>query len=122
MSNPTFRVTPQLPAIEVPKGTSAAYANVVRIAHMPSEMVFDFALKLPGNEPASVTARVLMSPLSAKLFHRALSENIGKYEKLFGEIRIPGLDNLEEYSKLFRPPHQPGGDADPAPEGTKQED
>jgi hypothetical protein len=116
MTNPTFRVASQLPAIEVPQGTTAAYANVVRIAHMPSEMVFDFALKLPGSQPASVTARVMMSPLSAKLFHRALTENIAKYEKLFGEIRIPGLENLEEYSKLFRPPQQPGDEAASEPE------
>ena len=108
MSQPTFRVAPKVPSINVPDGTRAAYANVVRIAHMPSEMVFDFALKLPGAEPANVTARVMMSPLSAKLFHRSLTENINKYEKLFGEIKIPGLDNLEEYSKLFRPPQQPG--------------
>lgn len=113
MSTPTFRVTPQLPAIDVPEGTTAAYANVVRIAHMPSEMVFDFALKLPGPQAAAVTARVLMSPLSAKLFHRALTENLAKYEQLFGEIRIPGLENLEEYSKLFRPPKQGSGDAEP---------
>jgi hypothetical protein len=73
-------------------------------------MVFDFALKLPGATPADVTARVMMSPLSAKLFHRALTENINKYEKMFGEIKIPGMDNLEEYSKLFRPPQQPGGE------------
>ncbi|HUF39481.1 MAG TPA: DUF3467 domain-containing protein [Anaerolineales bacterium] len=114
MTNPTFRVAQQLPLIEVPEGMGAAYANVVRIAHMPTEMVFDFALKLPGTDPAMVTARVMMSPLSAKLFHRALTENIAKYEKLFGEIRIPGFDHLEDYSKLFRPP--PGAEPEPDPE------
>jgi len=121
MTKPSFRVAAQMPVIDVPEGTIAAYANVVRIAHMPSEMVFDFALKLPGTQPASVTARVMMSPLSAKLFHRALTENIAKYEKLFGEIRIPGLDNLEEYSKLFRPP-QPGGETEPEPEAPKEDE
>jgi hypothetical protein len=120
MSKPTFRVAPGMPAIEVPEDTVAAYANVVRIAHMPSEMVFDFALKLPGTQPASVTARVMMSPLSAKLFHRALTENIAKYEKLFGEIRIPGLDNLEEYSKLFRPPPQASGETEPEPDAPEE--
>jgi len=110
MNKPTFRVAPQMPAIQVPDDLKAAYANVVRIAHMPSEIVFDFALKLPGTAPAEVTSRVMMSPLSAKLFHHALSENLAKYEKLFGEIRIPGMENLEDYSKLFRPPTGAGSE------------
>jgi len=55
-------------AIDIPEGLSANYANMVRIAHMPTEFVLDFALKLPGTAPAEVTSRVLISPLSAKLF------------------------------------------------------
>lgn len=111
---PTFRVAPQVPTIDVPEGLAPVYANVVRISHTPSEIVIDFALKLPGSAPAEVTARVLMSPLSTKLFHRAMAENIAKYEKLFGEIRIPGMESLEEYSKLFRAP--PGPEKESPPE------
>ncbi len=110
MTNQPLRVGPQMPAIEVPPELREAYANMVRIAHMPSEMVFDFALKLPGSDAAKVTARVMMSPLSAKLFQRALAENLGKYEAMFGEVRIPGEASLAEYSKLFRPPAQPEGE------------
>ncbi len=107
MTKPSFRVAPQMHAIDIPEGMSASYANMVRIAHMPTEFVLDFALKLPGTAPAEVTSRVLISPLSAKLFLRALAENLSRYEKIFGEINIPGEANLKEYSKLFSPPPPP---------------
>lgn len=113
---PSFRVAPQMHAIDVPEGLTASYANMVRIAHMPTEIVFDFALKLPGTGPAEVTSRVLISPLSAKLFLRALSDNIARYEKIFGEIKVPGEANLKEYSKLFSPP---GQETDPGEEEKK---
>jgi len=97
-----------IPPMEVPKDLRPVYSNMARLSHLPAEIIFDFALKLPGPESAQVMARVLMSPLSAKLLHRALTENLTKYEAVFGEIRIPGqnLDDksLEEYTKLFRPP------------------
>ena len=108
MNPQAFRVSPQTPAFDVPEGLSASYANVVRIAHMPSEILIDFALKLPGASPAQVTARVLLSPLHAKLFMRAMTENIAKYEKMFGEIRIPGEGDLAEYTRLFGPPPHEG--------------
>lgn len=116
MTKPSFRVAPQMHAIDVPEGLIAAYANMVRIAHMPTEIVLDFALKLPGTQPAQVTSRVMISPLSAKLFLRALSDNIARYEKIFGEIQIPGEANLKEYSKLFSPPTPPDPDAPTGPE------
>lgn len=97
----------QPPMLHISKEMQPVYANLVRITHMPSELVFDFALKMPGNAPAEVMSQVLMSPLSAKLFFRAMAENLAKYEQTFGEIRIPGEDALVEYSKLFRPPKGP---------------
>ena len=95
----------QLPQIEVPEDLEPIYVNVVRITHSPSEMVFDFARILPGMTPPKVISRLLMSPLSAKLFHRALSENLAKYEASFGEIKIPG-DNSSLAEHLFRPPQK----------------
>jgi hypothetical protein len=81
------------------------YVNLVRIAHSPSELVFDFAHLLPGVQTAQVRARVVMSPLGAKLLYRALAENLSRYETAFGEIRIPGETSLADY--LFRPPQPP---------------
>jgi hypothetical protein len=92
----------KFPPMTIPKDLEAIYINLVRIAHSPSEMVFDFAHMLPGVEPANVRTRIVMSPLGAKLFHHALGENINRYEAAFGEIRVPGSKSLADY--LFRQP------------------
>ena len=99
-----------LPTILGADKLDPVYANMVRISHMPAEIEFDFALKLPGSPQAKMVAQVLMSPLSAKLFQRALADNLSKYETLFGEIKIPGEETLQEYSKLFRPPEPESDD------------
>ena len=96
---------PAAPVIEVPAGLEAVYANLVRIAHSPSEMVLDFAHLLPGVPTASVRARIIMSPLGVKLLYRALGENLQRYEAAFGEVKVPGEASLADY--LFRPTHPP---------------
>ncbi|OGO35011.1 MAG: hypothetical protein A2W35_17670 [Chloroflexi bacterium RBG_16_57_11] len=96
---------PQLPAMEIRPDLPVEYVNLVRIAHSPSELVFDFAHLLPGSGPAKVTARLVMSPLGAKLFYRALTENLARYEAAFGAIPIPGDPTLAD--NLFRPPAPP---------------
>jgi hypothetical protein len=106
MSNPTpNRPAPAPPTLEVPPDLKTEYANVVRIAHSPSELVFDFAHLLPGVTPARVCTRVVMSPLGAKLLQRALAENLSRYEAAFGEIKIPGENSLADF--LFHPPTPP---------------
>jgi hypothetical protein len=95
----------QFPPLELPPDLQVEYVNLVRIAHSPSELVFDFAHLLPGGGPARVSSRIIMSPLGAKLFFRALSENLAKYESSFGEIAIPGDVTLADH--LFKPPAAP---------------
>ena len=95
----------QLPQMDIPEGLEPVYINVVRITHSPSEMVFDFARILPGMSASKVISRVLMSPLSTKLFYRALGENLAKFEASFGEIKIPG-DSSTLAEDLFRPPQK----------------
>ena len=95
----------KLPPMEVPSDLQIEYVNLVRIAHSPSELVFDFAHLLPGGTPARVQSRIVMSPLGAKLFHRALAENLSKYESAYGEIPIPGGTTLANH--LFRAPTPP---------------
>ncbi len=87
--------------LKIPEDLNPVYVNLARISHSPSELVFDFALMVPSTMPPKVQTRVLMSPLSAKLFHRALGENLSKYESKFGEIKIPGGTTLAE--NLFKP-------------------
>ena len=106
MSNmPPRSSAPQSPPLDVPADLETVYVNLVRIAHSPSELVFDFAHLLPGSSPAKVRTRVVMSPLGAKLLYRALAENLARFEAAFGEIRIPGEISLADH--LFRPPHPP---------------
>ena len=95
----------KLPPMELPPDLQIEYVNLVRIAHSPSELIFDFAHLLPGGTPARVQSRIVMSPLGAKLFHRALMENLSKYEATYGEITIPGNTSLADH--LFRPPSTP---------------
>jgi hypothetical protein len=95
----------QSPNLDVPPNLETIYVNLVRIAHSPSELVFDFAHLLPGSTPAKVRARIVMSPLGAKLLYRALAENLARYEAAFGEIKIPGDGALA--AQLFKPPNPP---------------
>jgi hypothetical protein len=81
------------------------YVNLARISHTPAELVLDFARLLPGDTAAHVAARLLMSPIAAKLFYRALGENLARYEASFGEIRLPGDSGLAD--ELFRPAQPP---------------
>ena len=91
--------------LEVPADLEPIYSNLARISHSPADIVIDFGQALPGETKAVVKGRVLMSPLSAKLFQRALAENITRYESAFGEIQIPLNSSLAE--NLFRPPNLP---------------
>ena len=97
---------PQTFQIEIPPDLVPVYANLARIAHAPAEFVLDFARLLPGDSKASVTARVVMSPVALKLFAQALHENLARYEATFGTINIPvGGPSLAD--SLFKPIHPP---------------
>lgn len=96
------------PSLEVPENLEISYSNLARISHSPADIVIDFAHLLPTEMKAVVKARVLMSPLSAKLLLRALTENLARYEAAFGEINVPTNSSLAE--NLFRPHQPPEGD------------
>ncbi len=96
---------PKHPSIESPPDLQVEYANLVRISHSPSEIVFEFAQLLPGSPSAKVQSKIIMSPLGAKLFAHALNENLTKYEAIFGEINTPRGATLAD--QLFRPPDKP---------------
>lgn len=65
------------------------YSNLAVIAHSSSEFVLDFIRVLPGMSKASVKSRVVLSPEHAKRLLRALADNVDKYERMYGTIRIP---------------------------------
>jgi hypothetical protein len=75
--------------MEMPGDLEAVYSNFSVITHSPSEIVLDFARILPNVPRAKVYARVIMTPMNAKLLLRALTDNLAKYETQFGEIKTP---------------------------------
>ena len=79
---------PQL-QIELPTQLEPAYSNFVLIQHSPSEFILDFARIMPNVPNARVGARVVMTPMHAKLMMRALQENIDKFEAQYGAIYVP---------------------------------
>lgn len=75
--------------VELPANLESIYSNFALITHSPSEIVIDFARMLPNVPKAKVYARILMTPMNAKLLHKALGENLGKFEEQYGEIKTP---------------------------------
>lgn len=90
-----------LPNLDLPDDLETKYVNFVRIAHTASDFVFDFSLLLPGIQKPEVSSRLVMSPIAAKLFLRALADNLSRYETNFGEIALPVKHSLAD--DLFRP-------------------
>lgn len=105
MTNPPIPPKPLGPILELPADLETVYANLARIAHSPADIVLDFAHLLPGESRAKIRSRVVMTPLSAKLLVKALTENLTRYESAFGEINLPSNNSLAD--NLFRPFQQP---------------
>ena len=73
-----------------------AYANNMVVVHTREEFVLDF-MSLCNPRAGIVTARVIVSPGHLKRIVRALSENLARYEALFGELAeapSPGDDHI----------------------------
>ena len=79
--------------LELPQEVAQGeYANFAIITHSSSDFVVDFARVLPGVPKAQVKSRVILAPEHAKRLLAALQENIMRYEKEFGPIRIPNQE------------------------------
>ncbi len=72
------------------KEAEGIYSNLAIITHSPAEFVIDFTRVLPGVPKAKVHARIIMTPQHAKMLLNAIKDNIDKYEKKFGEIKLVG--------------------------------
>lgn len=72
-----------------PETAKGEYANFAIITHSSSEFVVDVARVLPGLPKAQVCSRVIMAPEHAKRLLAALQENIARYEREFGQIKMP---------------------------------
>ncbi len=69
------------------------YANFAIITHSSSDFVIDFARVLPGVLKSQVKSRVILAPEHAKRLLGALQENIMRYEREFGPIKIPNQES-----------------------------
>ncbi len=97
---------PKTPApipLDIPPHVQPVYANLARISHAPAEFVLDFARFLPGDTRATVSARVVMSPVALKLFVQAATENMARFESTFGTINVPSGATSSLADHLFRP-------------------
>ncbi len=72
------------------KEAEGIYSNFAIITHSPAEFVIDFTRIVPGVPKAKVFSRIITTPQHAKMFMRALKDNLDKYESRFGEIRVDG--------------------------------
>ena len=77
------------------KEAEGIYANLAMLIHSPTEIIIDFARVMPRMPKSKVLARIIMTPMHAKLLHNALKDNLEKFEKQYGEIKTYGqIDNL----------------------------
>ncbi len=103
MANPPDKKPPQPTriSIELPPNLEATYANFTLIGHTPSEIILDFAQLLPNAPKTKIHARIVMTPINAKLLHRALGENIAKFEAKYGEIKAPNKNIILDPKRGF---------------------
>ena len=73
-----------------PEVAEGSYSNRAIVAHSSSEFVVDFVRMMPGQKSANVQSRIIMTPENTKKLLFALQENVVKYEKQFGNIKING--------------------------------
>jgi len=73
--------------VELPADLDAVYSNIAFITHSPSEVIIDFGRMLPNVPKAKVHARIILTPMNAKLLYQALGENLDKFETKFGKIQ-----------------------------------
>ena len=92
---------PQQIKIEIDEKTGQGeYVNFVVVTHSLAEFILDFIKVLPGVPKSKVKSRIIISPVHAKTFSKALQDNIDKFEKKYGEIKTPNRD----ISSIFKFP------------------
>jgi len=98
--------------LEVPANLRALYVNFAMITNTQSEVIFDFAQALPNMPKVEILARLLLSPTSAKQFHKALGDMLAKYESTYGEIKVPPTlaDRLFQASRFPSTGEEPEGE------------
>ncbi|HWS24881.1 MAG TPA: DUF3467 domain-containing protein [Anaerolineales bacterium] len=99
--------------VEVAPGVEPIYANVFRVAQAPADFVLDFGHILPVDTKGTINARIIMSPISAKLLMHSLVENVKKYESINGLINIPKPNLADQLFKGIANTNKPSDETPP---------
>jgi hypothetical protein len=104
--------------LEVPANLTGTYANAVVIAQTFSEIIMDFIQVAPNDPRARVQCRVIMTPANAKMFLRALSSNLERFEEVHGEIKLPPgpVSLADQLFGSLKPDEKNGENDDEQPE------
>jgi len=62
------------------------YSNSLIVSHSPEEFIMDWLLNSPSG--TFLVSRIMVSPGSLKRIINALAENLEKYERQYGPIRV----------------------------------
>src|SRR6476659_5348684 len=74
--------------IEISEEVSeGVYANLAIITHSHAEFVVDFVSVMPGTPKSKVKSRIILTPMHAKRFLKALQDNVNRYEDANGTIQ-----------------------------------
>ncbi len=80
------------------KGGETFYSDFIVVSHNPTKFIIDFQQTIPKFQRTSNGAQqvmvvrhntIILDPTVAKEFLNILSENIKRYEKNFGKIKVP---------------------------------
>ena len=80
-----------------PEVASGVYSNLALISHSHSDFI------LAGMPKPEVCSRVILAPEHAKRLLAALQENVLKYEKEFGPIEIPQMQQPDAAGRTIAP-------------------
>ena len=73
------------------------YSNLAIITHSHAEFIIDFVKLMPGSPKAKVKSRIILTPEHAKRLHKALTDNLRKFESMHGPIK----DTKPEHTPPF---------------------
>ena len=90
--------------VNIPKDLEATYANVAILSNTVAEIILDFGQILPHMPIAPIKARIIMSPIHAKMLHARLGQQVSNFEQQHGEIKLPqSIDLASQFFKIDPP-------------------
>jgi len=69
--------------------SAGVYSNLALVHQTDSEMVLDFLFLHPQQPKATLRSRVVTSPRHIKRLINVLTEQMDRYERLHGEVKLP---------------------------------